>query len=174
MFAAGDEFLRTQRGNNNPYNQDNETSWLDWSRIEQHAGFHRFAKRMIAFRKSHPALGRLSFWRDDVHWYGVGPCVDLSFDSHSLAYALQGASQSDCDFYVMINAYHETLGFEIQQSPASGWRRAIDTALESPLDIAEPGAEPPVASLRYQVQPRSVVVLLGEEGRSCCSPRIAT
>ena len=58
MFAAGDEFLRTQRGNNNPYNQDNETSWLDWSCIERHADFHRFAKRMIAFRKAHPSLGR--------------------------------------------------------------------------------------------------------------------
>ena len=55
MFAAGDEFLRTQRGNNNPYNQDNETSWLDWSCIERHADFHRFAKRMIAFRKAHPS-----------------------------------------------------------------------------------------------------------------------
>ena len=37
MFAAGDEFLQTQRGNNNPYNQDNETTWLDWSRKELHA-----------------------------------------------------------------------------------------------------------------------------------------
>ena len=37
MFAAGDEFLQTQRGNNNPYNQDNETTWLDWSRMERHA-----------------------------------------------------------------------------------------------------------------------------------------
>ena len=58
MFAAGDEFLQTQRGNNNPYNQDNETTWLDWSRKELHADHFRFAKRMIAFRKSHPSIGR--------------------------------------------------------------------------------------------------------------------
>ena len=75
MFAAGDEFLRTQRGNNNPYNQDNETTWLDWSRKEAHADHFRFVKRMIAFRKSHPTLGRSRFWRDDVRWYGVGPNV---------------------------------------------------------------------------------------------------
>ena len=59
MFAAGDEFLRTQRGNNNPYNQDNETTWLDWSRKDLHADhFPIRPKRMIAFRKSHPILGR--------------------------------------------------------------------------------------------------------------------
>ena len=165
MLAAGDEFLRTQRGNNNPYNQDNDTTWLDWSRKELHADFFRFAKRMIAFRKAHPSIGRARFWRDDVRWYGVGPHVDLSFDSHSVAYCLRGASRGDCDLYVMINAYHEPLDFEIQEGPAGGWYRAIDTGLESPLDIADPGEEAAVASLRYRVLARSVVVLLGGEGR---------
>jgi glycogen operon protein len=164
MFAAGDEFLQTQRGNNNPYNQDNETTWLDWSRKELHADHYRFVKRMIAFRKAHRTIGRERFWRDDVRWYGVGPYVDLSFESHSVAYCLHGASKHDCDLYVMINAYHEPLEFEIQESPAGGWRRAIDTGLDSPLDIAETGEEPLVASLRYHVLPRSVVVLLGGDG----------
>jgi glycogen operon protein len=159
MFAAGDEFLQTQRGNNNPYNQDNETTWLDWSRKELHADHFRFAKRMIAFRKSHPSIGRARFWREDVRWYGVGPSVDLSFNSHSVAYCLRGGSHHDGDLYVMINAYHEPLDFEVQESPAGGWRRAIDTGLDSPFDIALPGEEPPVASLRYRVLPRSVVVL---------------
>jgi glycogen operon protein len=166
MFAAGDEFLQTQHGNNNPYNQDNETTWLDWSRKEQHPDHFRFAKRMIAFRNSHPSIGRARFWRDDVRWYGVGPSVDLSFESHSVAYCLHGESQDDCDLYVMINAYHEPLDFEIQESPSGGWRRAIDTGLDSPLDIADPGEEPLVASLRYRVIPRSVVVLLGGEERT--------
>jgi glycogen operon protein len=116
---------------------------------------------MIAFRKAHPTLGRGRFWRDDVRWYGVGPSVDLSFDSHSVAYCLHGGSQGDCDLYVMINAYHEPLDFEIQESPAGGWRRVIDTGLDSPLDIADPGEEAVVDSLRYQVGPRSVVVLMG-------------
>jgi glycogen operon protein len=159
MFAAGDEFLQTQSGNNNPYNQDNETTWLDWSRKDLHADHFRFVKRMIAFRKSHPSIGRSRFWRDDVRWYGVGPRVDLSRESHSVAYCLHGASQEDCDLYVMINGYHEPLEFEVQESPVGGWRRAIDTALRSPLDIAEEGAEPFVPSLRYRVLPRSIVVL---------------
>ena len=121
---------------------------------------------MIAFRKAHPSLGRLCFWREDVHWYGVGPDVDLSFESHSLAYCLCGALRGDHDLYVMINAYHEQLSFDVQESPAGGWRRAIDTGLESPLDIGEPGTEPVVVSLQYRVLPRSVVVLVGGEGRS--------
>ncbi len=146
MFVAGDEFLRTQQGNNNPYNQDNETTWLVWSRKDSHADHFRFVQRMIAFRKDHPSLSRSQFWRDEVRWYGVGPSVDLSFDSHSLAYCLHGASQGDCDLYVMINAYHEPLVFEIQEGSAGGWRRVIDTGLDSPLDIADPGQEAPVSS----------------------------
>jgi glycogen operon protein len=166
MFTAGDEILRTQRGNNNPYNQDNETTWFDWLRKDLHADHFRFVKRMIAFRKSHPSIGRPRFWRDDVHWYGIGATTDLSFDSHSVAYCLHGASQGDCDLYVMINSYHEPLDFEIQESPVGGWRRAIDTGLNSPLDIADPGEEALVTSLRYPVSPRSIVVLLGGAKRA--------
>jgi isoamylase len=66
----------------------------------------------------------------------------------------------------MINAYHEPLDFEIQECPSGGWRRAIDTGLDSPLDIADAGQEAAVASLRYRVLPRSVVVLLGGEGHA--------
>src|SRR4029077_8669335 len=77
------------------------------------------------------------------------------------AYCLHGASRGDCDLYVMINAYHEPLDFEIQESPPDGWRRAIDTGLDSPFDIARSGEEAAVVSLRYRVLSRSVVVLVG-------------
>jgi glycogen operon protein len=101
MLVAGDEFLHTQGGNNNPYNQDNETTWLDWSKLEQNREIFRFTKEMIAFRKSHPSIARSRFWRDDATPFGaIGP-----FESRSseLAYWLRGASESDCDLYVMIN-----------------------------------------------------------------------
>lgn len=81
-----DEFMHTQRGNSNSYNQDNETTWLDWARLERNADIFRFFQRMIAFRKAHPSLGRSRFWRKDVRRYGVGPNVDLSHHSHSLAF----------------------------------------------------------------------------------------
>ena len=72
MFVAGDEFLHTQRGNNNPYNQDNEITWLDWDRLDSNRDIFRFFKLMIAFRKAHRSIHRPTFWREDVHWYGVG------------------------------------------------------------------------------------------------------
>jgi len=63
MFGAGDEFLQTQGGNNNPYNQDNETTWLDWDLLARNRDVFRFFQRMIAFRKAHPSIGRGRFWR---------------------------------------------------------------------------------------------------------------
>jgi isoamylase len=160
MFRAGDEFLQTQGGNNNPYNQDNETTWLDWSRLEKHADVRRFFKRMIAFRNAHPSICRSGYWREDVHWYGTVGHVDLSAESHSLAYCLEGKSVGDRDLYVMINAYWEPLAFRIQEGLSGQWRRCIDTARVSPLDIADPGDEPVVSADHYEVAARSVVVLM--------------
>jgi isoamylase len=157
MFRAGDEFLNTQFGNNNPYNQDNETGWLDWSQLRANADVFRFFQSMIAFRKNHPSLSRSRFWREDVSWYGVGPTVDLSYDSHSLAFCLHGASQGDEDIYVMINAYWEELEFHVQEGTAQEWKRIVDTALPSPDDFADCGV--PLEQTKCTVAPRSIVVL---------------
>ena len=94
MLRAGDEFLQTQGGNNNPYNQDNETAWLDWRRLEANAGVFRFFRLMIAFRKAHPSLARSRFWREDVRCYGVNREPDLSWQSHSLAFALHAPART--------------------------------------------------------------------------------
>jgi glycogen operon protein len=80
--------------------------------------------------------------------------------SHTLAYALHGATVGDRDLYVMISAYHEPLTFEIQEGRPGDWLRVVDTARESPDDIAEPGHEPPVNAREYRVEARSVVVLM--------------
>lgn len=160
MFRAGDEFLQTQQGNSNPYNQDNETTWLDWDRLRTNQDIFRFFKLAIAFRKAHPSLSRSRFWREDVRWYGVGPEPDLAYASHSLALCLHGASEDDRDLYVMINAYWEPLVFRIQEGAASEWQRVVDTAAASPDDFHVPGAETPLDSLDYRLQPRSTVVLI--------------
>lgn len=163
MFRMGDEFLQTQRGNNNPYNQDNETSWLDWRRLEQHNDVFRFFKLMIAFRKAHPSLGRSRFWRDDVRWFGSDrKRVDMSPGSHVLAFHLGGADLEDADIYVMINGGDESLRFEIHSDSAPHWKRVVDTSLPSPDDIAEPNGEFPMDDAYYLVQARSVVVFFRE------------
>jgi len=160
MFCAGDEFMNTQRGNNNPWNQDNETTWLDWDLREKNKDIFRFFKGMIAFRKAHPSLARSRFWREDVSWYGVSGQVDLGYLSHSLAFCLHGSSQQDRDIYVMINTYWEDLNFQIQEGNAGQWMRVVDTSMPSPSDLFEIGKEKAILSLNYEVKARSVVVLL--------------
>ena len=164
MIVAGDEFLNTQRGNNNPYNQDNEITWLDWERLQQNRDVFRFFKLMIAFRKAHPSIGRPTFWREDVTWHGAEGPVDLGPESRCLAYMLRGESIGDDDLYVMINAHWEDRNFVVQQGDSSGWRRVLDTARPSPEDIVEPGNEPRLKSAGYTVRARSVVVLRKERG----------
>ena len=158
MFRAGDEFLNTQFGNNNPYNQDNETGWLDWNQLEANQDIFCFFKKMIAFRKSHPSLCRSRFWREVISWYGTGPTVDFSPDSRSLAFCVHGASQADDDIYVMINAYWRELQFQIQQGTPQQWLRIVDTALPSGEDFSESGVA--LERTAYDVAPRSLVVLV--------------
>jgi glycogen operon protein len=160
MFRAGDEFLQTQGGNNNPYNQDNATSWLDWDRFRANQDVFRFFRSMIAFRKAHPSLGRSRFWRDDVRWYGTGPLVDMGADSHTLAICLRGASLQDSDLYVMVNASGNDATFEIQEGQLGEWQLVFDTGLVSPSDFPESAARPVVRSMSYVVHSRSIAGMI--------------
>ncbi len=162
MFRMGDEFLHTQGGNNNPFNQDNATSWLNWNRKTQFADFFRFVKMLIAVRKAHPSIGRGFFWDNDQQWYGVGAKPDLSPTSHSIAWYLAGNSMTDADFYVMVNAWWQPLGFQIQEGNAGQWKRIIDTSLLSPNDIVDAATAQPLGGMQYNVNARSVVVLQRE------------
>jgi isoamylase len=159
MIVAGDEFLNTQRGNNNPYNQDNDVTWLDWSLLKGNRDIFRFFKLMIAFRKSHACIGRPTFWREDVAWYGPDGPVDLGYESRCFAYLLHGASVGDDDLYVMMNGHWNDRGFTVPEEQTRPWRRVVDTARPSPEDIVEPGSEPALETASYLVRARSVVVL---------------
>ena len=157
MFVAGDEFLRSQIGNNNPYNQDNETNWINWDLPEKNKDIFRFFKKMISFRKSHPSLCRSRFWRGDVMWYGTQGQLDTAYYVKTLALFLNGRSESDQNFYIMINAYWEAIKFKIQENDT--WYRIIDTSLASPADFEDNDNEVPVTD-NYLVNSRSVVVLM--------------
>ncbi|MEO8268158.1 MAG: isoamylase [Aureliella sp.] len=159
MFRMGDEFMQTQGGNNNPYNQDNETSWLDWDRLSAHGDIFRFVKKIIAFRKAHPSISRSRYWREDIKWYGTGHLVDMSPTSQQLAYCLHGASQHDTDLYVMINAAEKSIEFGIHEGAPGSWHRIVDTSLPSPSDFMESPIET-VTQTSYTVSGRSVVVLV--------------
>ena len=163
MLRAGDEFLQTQGGNDNPYNQDNETTWLDWRRLDAFADVRRFVKMAIAFRKAHPSLARSRFWRDDVRWLDVGG--EQTPQASRLAFCLHGAAEGDVDLYVMINASQEAATFRLQEGAPADWRRVIDTARPSPDDFRAPGDEAAVDVCDYLVGARSVVVFAASAGR---------
>jgi glycogen operon protein len=177
MLLAGDEFLRTQRGNNNAWCQDNEISWLDWSLAEKNADFLRFTRMLISLRRRHPALRRRTFFRGrgtrggvapDVTWHGVEPgWPDFTAWSHALAFCLDGSltgREPDRDFYVICSAWWQPLGFRVPRAPSGRpWRRVVDTALPSPLDVVDDDEGPVVAvDSRYTVAPHSLVVLMTE------------
>lgn len=156
MFRMGDEFLQTQGGNNNPYNQDNETSWLDWQRLEENQDVYRFVKHMIAFRKQHPSLSRSHFWREEIAWFG--PEGEVDFASMLLAFCLRGSRLNDNDIYVMINGGAAACAFNIQADRS--WLRLVDTAQSSPKDILNIAKAQPLSRSTYTVQAHSVVVLV--------------
>ncbi|MGH7790188.1 MAG: glycogen debranching protein GlgX [Candidatus Binatia bacterium] len=172
MLLAGDEFGRSQRGNNNAYCQDNEISWLDWTRLEQERDMFRFTKLLIAFRRDHHVLRHDDFLtgtpdgphaRPDVMWHGVElDRPDFGPQSRSLAMHLAGeyAETPDGDIYLAANAWQDELHFALPAPhPGTRWVKVIDTAESSPHDIAAPGSEPPVTGTHLRVQAHSCVVL---------------
>jgi glycogen operon protein len=144
MFVAGDEFARTQGGNNNAYNQDNATSWVDWDRAEEYAELTRFVQRVIEVRASHPVLWDPHRWAEQMRVHGSNGGPDLSFESRSISWSVDG-------LYVMATMWWEPVEFAIQL-PGEWWI-AIDTT--------DPWS-PPVGSRAGHsvvVGPRSIVVL---------------
>jgi glycogen operon protein len=171
MLLAGDEFGRTQGGNNNAYCQDNAVSWVDWRLADEHAELLRFARELIALRRHHATLtqdrameGRHyeQALHEEVSFHGINPeRPDWGYYSHSLGIWFR-AAPGDVDIYVAANAYTEPLTFGLPGNVP--WRRVVDTALEAPGDvIAEDEAQ--VAERSYTVAPRSVAVFLGQERR---------
>jgi glycogen operon protein len=167
MLTMGDEVRRTQHGNNNAYCQDNDISWFDWTLVERNAGLLRFCRGLIAGRRrarelfgvpSDLTLAEL-LHRSRVDWHGtrLGQ-PDTSETSRSIALALWG---EQVVLHVILNAYWKALDFEVPPLEAgmAGWRRIVDTSLNSPDDLSAAPDAPDVADGTYQAGPRSVVVL---------------
>lgn len=166
MFSMGDEVRRTQGGNNNAYCHDDESTWFDWSCLERHADVHRFVRMLIKRRLLQDVRHeeqRLSLTQliDQTQkaWHGVKlHQPDWSDHSHSIAFCadLQG---TQVRFYIILNAYHDFLEFELPATVTGTWKRWIDTFLDSPDDISEPSAAQVITGPHYRVGPHSVVML---------------
>jgi glycogen operon protein len=166
MVLMGDELRRTQKGNNNAYALDDETSWFDWSLMEKHADVHRFFTLLVArrlLRDVEPEERGMTLnqrlRQATRSWHGVKlNQPDWSRWSHSLAFSAELPKEKQL-FYTIWNAYWEPLEFELPARRGGAWRRWIDTDRESPEDIVPWQAAPPVAGDVYRAGARSTVVL---------------
>ena len=173
MFVMGDEVRRSQRGNNNAYCQDNDTSWFDWNLLSKHADVFRFVKLLIerrVMRDVEHERRRVSLTqvlREAKHaWHGVKlNQPDWSPFSHSLAIGAELKNEGLL-LHLILNAYWEALDFElpILMNGRESWRRWIDTALDPPHEICEWNTAVPVLGGTYRAGARSVVVLIAGEG----------
>jgi len=151
MLVAGDELGRSQQGNNNGYNQDNEISWLNWNLAAEDQAFLSFACRIIELRKRHPIFRRRSFFpphgtRDgeknilwfnpdglemsDAEWdLGFARCLGMYLAGDKIGEVdACGVPVRDSDFMLLINAHHEAIPFQVPGFRGRvRWRVAIDT-----------------------------------------------
>jgi isoamylase len=163
MLLGGDEFRRTQRGNNNAYCQDNAISWVDWSFLEKYTEIHRFAHGMITFRRAHAVLRKPAFYTDaDIQWFGPQGTTPAWADPGRKSFACLILGEAEPDLFLMFNA--DTAPSDFSIPAASGnkiWRLAVDTSCQAPGDLHEPGKEPSMqAQGSFRVEPRSSALLL--------------
>lgn len=147
LFLAGDEFCNTQFGNNNPYCQDNITSWLDWSRKEKYSDVFEFFKYMIAFRKRFHVITKnrrtssCTFPPESLH--SARPWrTDFDENSRMIGVMYAGASDVKKDedeiVYCGINAYWENVDVELPGLPTGYvWKLYVDTGRSSENVLCE-------------------------------------
>ena len=152
MLHGGDEFGRSQKGNNNAYCQDNELSWFDWQLDERGQRLLEFTARLIQLRREHPNLHRRNFYQDrtirgsverDVAWYGTDgkEVSDQAWNeswSKSIAVMFNGQTLNEMDdegqpvvdesFLIIVNAADQGVEYVLPEPPnQTPWRQVLNT-----------------------------------------------
>jgi len=162
MLLGGDEFRRTQKGNNNAYCQDNEISWVDWTKLEQSDEVHRFTRSLIAFRRANAVLRKPEFYTDaDIHWFspeGTTPAWHNPKEKR-LGCMIRGG---DRDLCLLFNGSTASAAFELPNPSNEGpWHVAADTSASAPDDVHEIGEETALdRDAKYEVRARTSVILV--------------
>jgi isoamylase len=174
MILAGDEFGRSQKGNNNAYCHDSLLTWIDWGLKEHNRDLFRFFRLLISLRKNHPVFRRSDFFPDVPHelhhpirWQSTQPDKsDWSDTATSLAFFLNGLGvegKPDNDFFVMLNGHPSKVQRFTAPNPRNNvrWRKIIDTAAPPPQDIVEETKGAILSSNKnIKVDPMAAVVLI--------------
>ena len=165
MLLAGDEFRRTQDGNNNAYCQDNEISWIDWTNRERRSGLTRFVRHLIRFRCQHAPFTTDAYYEaGDVVWLD-GRAAPPDWDdpeARCLSMLIPSSGAPEPDILLVLNAAHHGREVVLPDSACEGdWHRKVDTALPSPEDILSPGQEVRLEDQNvYALDPHSSAVLV--------------
>ena len=169
MFLAGDEFCNTQFGNNNAYCQDNEISWIDWSRKEEYNEMFEFSKYMIDLRRNHPILrGRsgpsgCGFPEVTIHnktaWNSE--CTpDTRMIGVMFAGRTEGNKEDDI-IYIGINSFWEHQNVQLPNLPLGRkWKILVNTEFEHTKDTDYHALTKWIGTDRILMCPRSVVVAI--------------
>lgn len=181
MILGGDEFGRSQGGNNNGYCQDNEISWFDWENVDE--ALLEFTRRLIALRKAHPVFRRRRWFHErpihgehveEILWFtpdgermseenwGEGVetvlCIFLNGDTLFHGDPFSDPVRDD-SFYMIMNAHHERVTVTLPKvRGVKNWCREFDTT-KGWSDSTEKF----VAGDQLEVVPRSFVLLRYEE-----------
>ena len=178
MITAGDEFCRSQAGNNNAYCQDNEISWLDWRLTKKNSGMLRFFQKLIRLRKNHSVFRREDFFiaadksvTKEIIWQSIHRNEpDWSPGCRTLAFFLSGNGNnpdSDDDFFIILNGQREHQVFELPDPRLGGyWLKIIDTHAASPEDIMSEMTALPFTKRKISVAGMAVVVFVGKKKES--------
>ncbi len=182
MLLAGDEFGRTQLGNNNAYCQDNTLSWVDWTLLDENAPLHRFTQQLIALRKRYPILRRNLFLTGneddelgvrDLTWVNANGSemdADAWKDSRTrcLGMLLDGRAQAtgirqrghEATILILFNDHYESCPFRIPETTRGDtWGIVLDTARED-LVTENEQFELRTSSSQYSIGPRSIQVFV--------------
>lgn len=179
MVSGGSEFFRTQAGNNNAYNLDTVANWFDWQAAAQQNLLTSYSRNLIAFRRAHPSLRPEDFFTGtdhngnglkDLTWYfDTGAEVDQNYfanpNNHFLAYRIDGTEFGDSvvSVYVAYNGWYQPIPVTIPATLAGdSWYVVADTSSDAQSwgNIHPAGQEVVLSGNQYQVQGRSVVVLI--------------
>ncbi|MCX5757237.1 MAG: glycogen debranching protein GlgX [Candidatus Hydrogenedentes bacterium] len=173
MMLGGDEFGRTQQGNNNAYCQDNPISWYDWRLLEKNAELFRFCKEMIRFRRENPVFGRLEFFEGkpvmdggepDIAWFdNSGEPVVWENDAPYLACRIGGVANDSIALYLMFNAARKDVSFRV---PRGAWLMRINSSQPTPRDICDAKDAPTVEGRSLLVLPAKSLAVLS------CKPNV--
>lgn len=178
MISGGDEFMRTQKGNNNVWCQDNELSWFNWRFGEQNSEILEFCKKAIAFRKLHSILERRVFFTGkdtngdqipDIVWFNrklKSPKWD-SIKLKTICFQLDAGEEpsktGDYRLFFIFNAHYRGSRVYLPQHQGKKWYRVINTSRKAGDDFYPLGKEKLLRGQeRYCCASRSVVVLLGK------------